>query len=276
MTEEKTNGRIIGVISIKGGVGKTTTVSNLGAVLANQFGKKVLLIDANFTAPNLGLHLGVVKPQVTLHDVLTGKVNTVDAIYNHEYGFHIIPASLSPKKADPLKLKERIKVLRNYYDIILIDSSPNLNDELLATISASDELLVVTTPDYPTLSATLNAVKVAKQKKTPITGIILNKVRNKKFELTLNDIEYAAETPVVAVFRDNVSVLEALQCTKPITMHNDKHDMSIEYKKLAAAIIGEKYKDKRLFAGIGKLFSGGMPKQDVNREIMIQNRLKEK
>jgi septum site-determining protein MinD len=264
------NGRIIGVISIKGGVGKTTTVSNLGAVLANQFGKKVLLVDANFTAPNLGLHLGVVKPQVTMHDVLAGKVNTVDAIYNHEYGFHIIPASLSPKKVDPLKLKEKIKALKSYYDIILIDSSPNLNDEMLATIAASDELLVVTTPDYPTLSTTLNAVKIAKQRKTPISGLVLNKVRNKKFELSLNDIEYAAETPVVAVLNDNVSILEALQHTKPITMHDDKHDISVEYTKLAAALIGEKHEDKRLFSRIGRMFSGGVPKQEVNREIMIQ------
>lgn len=271
MTEAKTDGKIIGIISIKGGVGKTTTVSNLGAVLANQFGKKVLLVDANFSAPNLGLHLGIVKPQVTLHDVLSGKVNTVDAIYNHEYGFHIIPASLSPKRVDPLKLKEKIKALRSYYDIILIDSSPNLNEEMLATIAASDELLVVTTPDYPTLSSTLNAVKIAKQKKTPITGLILNKVRNKKFELTLNDIEYAAETPVVAVLNDHVSVLEALQCTKPITMHDEKHSISIEYSKLAAALIGEKYKEKGIFSKIGRLFSGEVPKQEVNREIMIQN-----
>ena len=265
------NGRIIGVISIKGGVGKTTTVSNLGAVLANQFGKKVLLIDANFTAPNLGLHLGVVKPKVTLHDVLVGKVNTVDAIYNHEYGFHIIPASLVSKDIDPLKLKDRIKALRSYYDIILLDSSPNLNQEVLATIAASDELLVVTTPDYPTLSTTLNAVKVAKQKKTPIIGLILNRVRNKKFELTLEDIEYAAETPVLAVLPDHVSVLEALQFTKPVTMHNEKHDVSVEYTKLAAALIGEKHEDKRFMSKVRRLFLRDVSRQDVKRELLIQN-----
>ena len=56
-------GTTIGVISIKGGVGKTTAVSNLGTVMANTFGKKVLLVDANFSAPNLGLHLGVVNPK---------------------------------------------------------------------------------------------------------------------------------------------------------------------------------------------------------------------
>ncbi|MBW2991917.1 AAA family ATPase [Candidatus Woesearchaeota archaeon] len=265
------NGRIIGVISIKGGVGKTTTVSNLGTVLANQFGKKVLLVDANFTAPNLGLHLGVVKPKVTLHDVLAGKVNAVDAIYNHEYGFHMIPASLIMKDIDPLKLKDKIKALKSYYDIILLDSSPNLNQEVLATIMASDELLVVTTPDYPTLSTTLNAVKVAKQRKTPITGLILNRVRNKSFELTIHDIEYAAETPVLAVLPDHVSVLEALQYTKPVTMHNEKHDVSVEYTKLAAALIGEKHDDKRFYKRIARLFSRDMPKQDVNRELLIES-----
>lgn len=268
-----TNGKTIGIISIKGGVGKTTTVSNLGAVLANKFGKRVLLIDANFTAPNLGLHLGVVNPKVTIHDVLTGKINTVDAIYNHEYGFHIIPASLISKEIDPLKLKEKIKMLKNYYDIILLDSSPNLNKEMLATIMASDELLVVTTPDYPTLSTTLNAVKAAKQKKTPIIGIILNKVRNKKFELTPEDIEYAAETPVMAVLPDRVSVLEALQYTKPTVMHNERDDVSVEYTKLAAALVGEKHKDARFKSKIRGLFSRDMPRQDVNREVLV-NKLK--
>lgn len=264
-----TNCRTIGVISIKGGVGKTTTVSNLGAVLANQFGKKVLLIDANFSAPNLGLHLGVVKPKVTLHDVLSGNVNTVDAIYNHEYGFHIIPTSLVSKDVDPLKLKERIKSLKSYYDVILLDSSPNLNSEILATISASDELLVVTTPDYPTLSTTLNAVKVARQRKTPITGLILNKVRKKKFELTLHDVEYAAETPVLAVLPDHVSVLEALQYTKPAVMHSEKNDVSMEYKKLAAALIGEKHDDRRFLNKISRFFLKDLSRQDVNRELLV-------
>lgn len=66
-------GKVIGVISIKGGVGKTTVVSNLGATLAYEFGKKVLVIDANFSAANLGLHLGIVDPEITIHDVLAGK-----------------------------------------------------------------------------------------------------------------------------------------------------------------------------------------------------------
>ena len=53
--------KIIGVLSLKGGVGKTSVVSSLGDALSD-FGKKVLLVDANYSAPNLGLHFNIVDP----------------------------------------------------------------------------------------------------------------------------------------------------------------------------------------------------------------------
>ena len=62
-------GESIGILSIKGGVGKTTTTVSLGAALAQQ-GKNVLLVDGNFSAPNLALHLGIVQPEISLYDVL--------------------------------------------------------------------------------------------------------------------------------------------------------------------------------------------------------------
>ncbi|MFH1290833.1 MAG: ParA family protein, partial [Nanoarchaeota archaeon] len=49
--------KTIGVIAIKGGVGKTTISAALATDLANHYGKKVLLVDANYSAPNLGLHM---------------------------------------------------------------------------------------------------------------------------------------------------------------------------------------------------------------------------
>ncbi|GAG95692.1 unnamed protein product [marine sediment metagenome] len=62
-------GKAIGILSLKGGVGKTSVVAALGDAFAD-FGKKVLLIDANFSAPNLGLHFNIVDPEKTIHDLL--------------------------------------------------------------------------------------------------------------------------------------------------------------------------------------------------------------
>ena len=152
--------------------------------------------------------------------------------------------------------------------MILIDSSPTLNEEMLATMIASDELLVITSPDYPTLSTTLRAVRLAKQKKTPITGLILNKVRNKKFELTIQDIENSSKTPVLAVLPDDIKILEALSLTTPAATNFQNSDAVIEYKKLAAALIGEKYIDKRISYKLKRLLSRELPKEEINRGVL--------
>ena len=238
-------GRIIGIISLKGGVGKTTMVANLGAALATEFKKQVLVIDANFSAPNLGLHLGLVNPEVTLHDVLLNQANLNDAIYEHEGGFHVIPSSFVSRKVSPYGLKQKISYLKDHYDMILIDSSPSLNEEILATMIASDELIVVTNPDYPTLSTTLKAIRLAKQRHTPIVGLVLNRVRHKKFELTVKDIEDAAGVPIIGILPEDLKIPESIYNTKPVCMFKPKSKSSVEFKRLAGFLIGESYKDPR-------------------------------
>jgi len=264
-------GKIIGVIAIKGGVGKTTTVANLGAILSKEFNKKVLAVDANFSAPNLGLHFGITDPAQTLHDVLLNRANVDDAIVKHSEGFHILPSSFLSRKVNPFGLKEKIESVKDNYDIVLIDSSPTLNEEILSTMIASDELLVVTSPDYPTLSTTLRAVRLAKQKKTPITGLVLNKVRNKKFELAVHDIEHSAETPVLAVLPDDVKLLESVALADPAAF--DRSNAVIEYKKLAACLVGEKFYDSRISHRVRRFFSKELPREEVNREVLTNRRL---
>ena len=257
--------KTIGIIAIKGGVGKTTTTLNLGAAVAKEFNKKVLLVDANFSAPNLALHLGLAEPETTLHHVLLKRADIADAVYEYDKNLHIIPGSLISKKINPRLLKEKLSKLKDSYDIVLLDSSPALNEEMLATMIASDKLFVVTSPDYPTLSTTMRAIKIAKQKKTPIAGLILNKARNKKFELTLQEIEEAAGVPIVAVLPDDIKMLEAVAAAKPITHHAENSGIAHEYKKLGACIIGEEYTDPRISARIKRFLSRNLTKVEINR-----------
>lgn len=271
-------GKVIGVIAIKGGVGKTSAVSSLGASLANDYKKKVLLIDANFSAPNLGLHMGILNPQATIHHVLDDKIKIHDAITETGYGFDILPGALIYEKINPMKLGEKLRDLRRKYDVILIDSSPNLNEEILSTMIASDELLVVSTPDIVTLTATLRAIKLARERKTPISGIILNKVYDKKFELSLEDIEGASGVSVLAVLPHEVGVLEALSKSVPSTLHKNSATTK-EYRKLAGSLIGETLK-KKSFSSTIKLFmkkivpEQKIDKQEINRVLLSKNKLK--
>lgn len=262
--------KVIGIISLKGGVGKTSTVIALGDAMSD-FDKKVLLVDGNLSAPNLGMHLNVIDPEKTLHHVLRGEANPKDAIYKLE-NFDIIPSSLyNRSQVNPLKLKDKLRSLRRRYDIIIIDSPPAMNEETMGVMNASDDIFIITTPDYPTMSATLKTAKIIKQRGAPLTGLIINKVYKKNFELSTRDIENTAEIPVMAVLPHDVNVLKAQSKFKPSTRYKPNSESSDEIKRLAAALLGKKHnpiKMKRMFRWI-------KPKrQDINRTIFYESLFK--
>ncbi len=256
--------KTIGVVSFKGGVGKTSSVVALGDTLS-KLGKKVLLVDGDLSTPNLGMHFNILDPKKSLSNVLLGKIKTEEAIHTIN-GLDILPSFLFNKyKLSPLKLKEKLKPLRDSYDIILIDSPSALNEESLAVWMSSDSLIFVTTPDYPTIASTLKSVKLAKQRGIKIEGLILNKVHNKKFEIPLSDIEKTIESPVLALIPYDLNVLKSVSNFLPFTTTKPNSPGAIEYKKLATTLLGEKYSQK---FNLKKLLFGFSPsKTEVNREI---------
>ncbi len=258
-------GQIIGVISIKGGVGKTTVAANLGYALT-KLNQKTLLVDADFSSPSLSIHFGIIKSDNTLSHVLNNKIEIDDAI--HEYGknLDIIPSSVVGTKSNVLSLKEKLKSLKKQYDTILIDSSPTLNEDMLATIMASDKLITVTSADYPTLGATLNAIKVAKKKNTPIIGLILNRTRGKNYELSVEDIESASEVPILGVVNDEDIIPHSISKTTPAVSMNPSSNVSVEFMKIAACLTNQRYQDPRFFKNMFSIFSSPK-KQEINREV---------
>jgi len=86
--------KFIAIMAGKGGTGKTTTSINLGAALS-YFGKDVIVVDANLTTPNVGIHLGVPIVPIHLHHVLQGKNDISEAVYVHPAGPKIVPGSIA-------------------------------------------------------------------------------------------------------------------------------------------------------------------------------------
>jgi len=263
-------GKVIGILSLKGGVGKTSTVVALGDAISG-FSKKVLLVDGNLSAPNLGIHLNIIDPEITLHHVLNGKFHTKDSIHKME-NFDVIPASLFERsKINPFKLKDKIKILKRSYDFIILDSPPSLNEETLGVMNAADELFIVTTPDLSTLSTTLKTAKLIKQKGIPLNGLILNKVHGKNFELSLKNIEDTSDIPIMAVIPHDINVMKAQSKFKSSIQNKPNSEGSKEFKKLAAALLKEKYKPTKFKT----FFRWIVPKkQDINRTIFYEGTFK--
>jgi len=254
---------IIAFVSIKGGVGKTTLALEVASSLVNNYGKKVLLVDANFSAPNLGLYLDLTNDE-TLHHALDG-TPLHNAIYE-AHGIDVVPASLYYE--NPVDYNLLPKLLAKYkprYDYIIIDSSPNY-EELKPVINTADRIFVVTSPDHVTLETTMKSAELAKKQETPIEGIIVNRIRSPKHEYDLNQIEGYSDIPVVAKIRDHKQMAESLFNRKPITIHAPNNIVAKEIRRLAAAMSGEQAPKEKF---IDRLFSNELiGKERVNREFL--------
>ena len=226
---------ILAFVSIKGGVGKTTLALETASSLAKNFGKKVLLVDANFSAPNIGLYLDLTN-DLTLHDALNGTL-LHNAIYE-AHGIDVIPASMYyHDEVDPFKLKKILNKYKSRYDFIILDSSPNY-EELKPVIAAADKVFLVTSPDNVTLTTTLKAARIAKEQETPIEGIVVNRIRSPKHEYNLREIENISEIPVLAKINDHKKMAEALYSKTPISILDETNTISKEIKRFASAICG--------------------------------------
>lgn len=233
--------KILGIVSAKGGVGKTTTVANIGAAAVNLFKKNTLVLDANINTGNLGLALGLTYNPISIHKIIKDPVAIMNSVHKHRSGLHVIPSSLVKEKGrvDPASLNKKLKKLKSY-DLILLDSSPGIEEDARIAIKASDSLILVLTPDFPTIATAFKTIELAKKLKKPILGIVLNKVKSKKYEVTKSEVEARLKLPVLASIPYDESIEEALSLRSPVVNSAPNSKSSISFKKLSAKILGKK------------------------------------
>jgi septum site-determining protein MinD len=251
--------RVIGIISGKGGVGKTTLVANLGSVLAQKFKKEVIIVDANVSTSHLGLYLGMYYTPVTLNQVLLGEAEIDDAIYDyHISGLRVIPASLSlsdMKGVDISRLKGSLKKLFGKADIVLLDAAPGLGREAIATVRASDEVIFVNTPFVPSTMDIIKCHQVANEIGVKPLGVVLNMVGKEKYELTPKEVEELIELPVISNIPVDKNIPRSLALKMPVVVFSPNSSSSKEFIKLAAHVLGEEYEPEGFFYNIMKFFS---------------------
>ena len=251
--------RIIDVCSGKGGVGKTTVAANLGLALQN-FGGKVAVVDCNLTTSHLSLLFGNYNFPVTLNSFLRNEARLEDAIYTHTSGLKVVPASLELKDimdVDVNNLKEKLREIFYDFDIVLLDSAPGLGKEALIALQAADEVLFVANPYIPSLVDIVkcNQLIGSIESKPMSLGIILNRVKDKKYEISNEEIMQFTELPVIGSIPEDENILESTNKKTLVTISRRNSSASKAFLRIGAKISGTNYREVGILGRFMKIFS---------------------
>lgn len=232
-------GRVIGILSGKGGVGKSTLTANLAIQLA-RLGREVVAIDCNLTTSHLGLLFGFYDYPVTLNHVLRGEYEIEDAIYEHKSGVKIIPGSLSPRElsgVDLLDLRVKLSSLVGKNDFVLLDGAPGLGREAISAILCSQEVLLVAIPTLSSILDVLRVKAVVNSYNIPILGVVVN-MYDKRYKVRPEEIEVSVNLPILATIPYDKELIESNVFKIPVSILNPKARSSREFEKLAKKLVG--------------------------------------
>jgi pilus assembly protein CpaE len=155
-----TTGRLICVLGLKGGSGKTLTVSNLGVALAAK-GHSVAIVDLDLQFGDVALALGL-RPERTLYDLVrsSGSLDAEklkDFLVEHPSGAHALLAPVRPDQASLVTvpfLREVQRLLRETHEFVLVDTPPSFTPEVISMVDAATDVVMVAMRDTLSLKNT--------------------------------------------------------------------------------------------------------------------------
>ncbi len=238
MPDPPDRGYALAIASGKGGVGKTTTAINLGAVLAR--GEyDVAIIDLDLGMANLGTMVGLTSPTATIHDVLAGRAPLEAAM--HEGGpLTVVPGSTVLDHfadADTNTIETVIDDLKARFDVVILDVGAGLSADIAKTLEAADGVLLVTTAELPSLNDATKTGELVERLDVPVVGAVFTGTGEGPF----GDVEEIA-TALGATGSVTVSipadkhVLESVRKGLPVVYEAPEAPASRAYKRLAATL----------------------------------------
>ena len=248
-------GKVISIANQKGGVGKTTTTVNLGTILAKK-GKKVLLIDTD-PQGNATSGLGVTKEvENSTYDILVGDVEFTSIIQESTVkNLKVCPSNISLAGAEvelvsmmsrEQRLKNKLDLIKDKFDYILIDCPPSLGLITLNAFTASDSVLIPVQCEYFALEGlgqllnTVNLVKKHLNKNLEIEGALLTMydARTNLSNQVVKEVKKYFEDKVYkTVIPRNVRLSEAPSYGMPITIYDPRSKGAKAYEKFAKELL---------------------------------------
>jgi len=235
----------------KGGVGKTTSVINIGAGLVS-LGKKVLLVDLDPQA-NLSQSLGYRDQELTIYGALKGEqeVKPIEVLP----GLELVPSTLdlagaeielSAEAGREFILKELLEPLRSSYDYIIIDSPPSLGLLTINAFTASNEVLIPLQSQYlalqglTVLQGVIEKIQKRLNKGLKLGGVFITQYDSRKVlhrEVAQSIEAHFTGQLYKTKIRDNIALAEAPAVGQDIFRYSSKSYGAEDYLALCKEVI---------------------------------------
>ena len=203
-------GKVISVVSGKGGVGKTTITANLGIMLASH-GKNVCLIDFDIGLNNLDVVLGVENKVVyDLSDCLSGKCRPVQAIIQDDFlsTLYILPCSKTlTSDVNGDKFVSLVNSIRDMFDFVIIDAPAGIGGGFKLSVIPADEVYVVVGSHISSIRDADKVIGIITSVFNKDAYIVVNKIRGDLVisgeMLSIKEIENLLSIKIIGVLPDS-------------------------------------------------------------------------
>lgn len=267
---QKISTKIITVTSGKGGVGKSNFVVNLAIALQNK-GKKVLIFDADLGMGNDDVLMGL-YPKYNIFDIIYTGMEIKDIIIEGTNGVSLIPAGSALSKVQELQESEKKLFLEKLetldeFDYILMDTGAGVNKDILSFIAASEDLIIVTTPEPTSLTDGYSLIKATDHYKLKTKAkIIVNKAFTKEEgQETFNKFNRAVSRfldiniEYLGCILEDKKLVQSVRQQKPFIILYPNCDASIDIENIAMKLMGQEISSlngaKGLFKRLFNIFS---------------------
>ncbi len=240
------SGRLIVVVSAKGGVGKSVIAANLALALRARSGGDVAVVDADLQFGDISVMMRL-APKYTMLDAHEAG-SRIDAqmlrslLTRHDAsGTMVLAAPSDPRHADQIQTADVVRVatlLTDTFGYVVVDTPPQLNDLSLSLMEAADEVVLVTAADI----ANVKNMKIALEVLS-LLGIGENKahlVMNRagsKAKLDLPAVERTLRTKVTCYLPSSVIVPESVNRGVPVVLHSPKSSVAKAFEELARTLM---------------------------------------
>ena len=223
-------GETIVFTSGKGGVGKTTTIANIGAGLS-QLDKKVVMLDTDMGLRNLDVVMGLEdRINYNLLDLLENRCRLNQALIRDKRfpNLYMIPASL---KTLPLEKYEKafeilIHHLKTEFDYCLIDCPAGIDQGFRFATSVADRAVLLTTPHISAVKDASRVLHLLNGTRIPRVELIINeydeRLVRKKYMLSKEDISELFDIPILGTIPHDEKVIISQNRGIPVIMMHSK------------------------------------------------------